>query len=169
MARLPCCPVSHSQINCHANPNGFVVTPLIFCLMGITISVIALIAKILVRLMRQKSLKAFPKVFKKFLWFTTSIVCQSDKSNYEIYPPNLIHSIRVDRENRRYSPPVRNLKAQGYWEDNPNNLRLHMPKQPITTRVNKVLSGFHSVVLFHRRFYGCSTKVEKNLGFRWVA
>ena len=122
--------------------NGFVVTPLAFYLMGITISVIALIAKILVRLMRQKSLKAFPKVFKKFLWFTTSIVYQSDKISYEIYPPNLIHSIRVDRENRRYSPPVRNLKAQGYWEDNLNNLRLYMPGNQSVQQSTKSLVAF---------------------------
>ena len=134
---------------------AFLVTPLMFYLIGTVVSIIVLTANLSVRLTRQESFKNFPKVFKKFLWPTTGIIYQSDKTNSGVYPPDLAHSVRVDRKNGGYTQAVCNLEAQDYRKRSTNNSRLYLSKQPIT-------NSFHNVILFYRNFYGPSTKVEKN-------
>jgi len=141
---------------------GLLVTPFLFCLMGITVSVIVLIVNILIRLMRQQSLKGFPKVFKKFLWFSDSIMHHSENSEYKIYPPNYTHSIRVSSENGRYIQPVSNLEGKSYYEDDVNKYHLDMPDEPVATKLEQMLNIFHKTILFYRSYYGHSTKVEKN-------
>lgn len=141
---------------------AFLVTPLMFYLIGITTVVLALTVRILVRLARQKNAKAFNKIFKKFLWSADSIMYHGDRSKYEIYSPNYARRIGVSGKDRSYIQCVPNLEAEHYWEGNTDNCHLDMPNQTITTKFEKVLNVFHRIILFYRSYYRHSTKVERN-------
>ena len=143
---------------------AFLVTPLMFYLIGMVVAVIVLTINLSVRLTRQKSFNSFPKIFKKFLRSSHSIVYHSKKSEQEVYPPHYTHSIGVTRKNRGYIPYVPNLKAKHYRESDPNNRHLDTPNQPVATKLEKVCNVSHRIILFYKSYYGNSTKVEKNLG-----
>lgn len=142
---------------------SFLVTPLMFYLVGVATSLVILVLVLVVKLARQKALKSFPNVFKKFLWSANSVVYHSEKSKPEVYAPYYAHSVGVARENRSYIPHVPKLKTQHDWKGNADNRHLDTPNQPIATKPDKMLGVFHGVLLFYRRFYGHSTIVEQNL------
>jgi len=140
---------------------GLIVTLFIFYLLDIMAYALVLI---IVILSRERALKELPELLKTFPKFTEKPVSRSDTSKYEVNQQNYIHDMRsrrVDRENRH--KVVCDLDGKGYYKDDTNNSRLYTPKQPVATKLNKILNVVHSIILFYRRFYGCSTKVEKNL------
>jgi hypothetical protein len=139
---------------------GLIVTPFMFYLLDIMAYALALIIAIL---FRKRALKELPELLKTFPKFTQKPVSRSDTSKYEINQQNYIHDTRgcrVDRKNRH--KVVCDLDGKGYYEDNTNDSRLYLPQQPVTTKLEKMLNVFHSVILFYRSYYGHSTKVEKN-------
>ena len=100
-------------------------------------------------------MKAFPKLFKKFLRFTTNIVHQSDTTDYEICPPSHIHGMRsvgVSKKNRQIKS-ISDFEGRGYYEGYSNDSRLYLPQQPITTNLEKVLNSFHNIIVFYRSFW----------------
>ena len=95
-----------------------------------------------------KLLKTFPNLTKK------PVRC-SDSTKYEIGEPSYIHSIRsvgISKKNGQ-PKPINDFDDRGYYEDRPNNSRLYLTQQPITTRVNKILNGFHRIIVFYKRFW----------------
>ena len=111
---------------------GFLITPLMFYLLGTIIAVIVLALNLSVRLTMQKSLNSFLKIFKKFLWSPNSIMYHS-KNNI---------------------PSVPNLKTKHYGEGNPNNRHFDTPNQAVATKLEKVCNVSHRIILFYKSYYG---------------
>ena len=145
---------------------SFLLTPLVLSLITIIFAVFVLTAMILTRLTVQQSLKAFPKVFKRFARMKHDIDKEHRTGNYEIPSPNHLHSMRVGIKKVRYLQPVHNLHSRNYCEQPLDDLRLYVAKYPtiyfLSNKVNSVLKVVHKVILFYRSYYGLSTKVEKN-------
>lgn len=149
---------------------SFLVTPIVLSLIGIAFAVFVLTAMILVRLTIQQSLKAFPKIFKRFIRMEHDIDKEHRTGNYKIPSPNHLHSMRVGIEKRRYIQPVRNLECRDSCKEQFGELRLYRPQHPViyllSDKFNGVLEGIHNLLSFYRSYYGHSTKVEKNLAGR---
>ena len=145
---------------------SFLLTPFVLSLIAIIFAVFVLTATILARLTIQHSLKAFPKVFRRFARMKHDIDKEHRTGNHEIPSPNHLHSMRVRIEKGRYLQPICNLKSRDSCEDQSDELRLYRPKQPLiyllSDKFNGVLKGIHRLPLFYKSYYGHSTKVEKN-------
>jgi hypothetical protein len=145
---------------------SFLVTPFILILIAIIFAVFVLTATILVRLAIQQSLKAFPKVFKRFIRVKHDIDKEHCTGNYEIPSPNHLHSMRVSSENGSYAQAVRNLESRDSCKEPFDKLRLYRPKYPVihllSDKFDGVFKGIHNLLLFYKRYYVHSTKVVKN-------
>jgi hypothetical protein len=145
---------------------SFLLTPLVLSLITIIFAVFVLTATILARLTIQQSLKAFPKIFKRFARMKHDIDKEHRTGNYEIPSPNHLHSMRVGIEKGRYLQPICNLESRDSCEEQSDELRLYRSKQPViyllSNKFNGVFKSIHNLLLFYRSYYGHSTKVEKN-------
>jgi len=145
---------------------SFLLTPFVLSLMAITVAVFVLTATILARLTIHQSLKAVPKIFKRFARMKHDVDKEHRTGNYEIPSPNHFHSMRVGIEKGRYLQPISNLESRDSCEQQFDELRLYRPKQPViyllSDKFNDVLKGIHNLLLFYKSYYGHSTNVEKN-------
>jgi len=145
---------------------GYLVTPLIFYLMEVTAYAIVLLVnvRIMKRYTRQQ-LRRFPKL--KDLPESMS-------------RPHPSHSSDSRKQRVKYPQPIHNNPPCVVGGDNiavvngehkannsnegkyrpANNDSLNMVKCPTIEKVSK---GIHNLLSFYSRFYGQSTKVEKNL------
>jgi hypothetical protein len=146
---------------------GYLVTPLIFYLMEVTAYVAVLLVDVQIkkRYARQQ-LGRFPKwndLPDSISRPLSGHYCDNKKRRIEY--PQPIHDSRPRSVNRVNITPVnRACKA------NTSNEREYCPTENYVLNmvnrqiIDKVSKPVHNLLSFYRRFYGHSTKVEKNPG-----
>jgi len=144
---------------------GYLVTPLIFYLMEVTAYAIALLVNVLImkRYTRQQ-LRRFPKLQElPELVSRPHPSYPSDSRKQCIEYPQPTHNNRprvVGRDNIPVVNRERKANTSNESDDSPaNNDAPNMVKCPAIEKVSK---GIHNLLSFYRRFYGQSTRVEKN-------
>jgi hypothetical protein len=145
---------------------GYVVTPLIFYLMEVIAYVTALLVSIQIRRRYTRQQLRFPKWndLPELIARPLSGHCRNNK-NQRVKYPQPIHDSRqraisgdnITEVNREYTAKNSNEGEYCPTENDPPN----MVGRQIIEKVSKPV---HNLLSFYRRFYGHSTKVEKN---RW--